>query len=45
MYDKLRPVESGQKWWEEASYTILRVGQEVLGMTTGRRPPCDKDTW
>ena len=24
---------------------ILRAGQEVLGMTTGRRPPGDKETW
>ena len=43
--DKVRPVESVQEWWEETSTTILRVGQEVLGMATGRRPPCDKETW
>ena len=24
--------------------TILRVGKEVLGMTTGRRPPREKET-
>ena len=24
---------------------ILRAGQEVLGMTTGRRLPGDKETW
>ena len=24
---------------------ILRAGQEVLGMTKGRRPPGEKDTW
>ena len=24
---------------------ILIAGQEVLGMTTGRRPPGDKETW
>ena len=23
--------------------TILRAGEEVLGMTTGRRPPGDKE--
>ena len=38
-------IESVQEWWEETSTTILRVGQEVLGMTTGRRPPGDKETW
>ena len=43
--DKVRPVESVQEWWEETSTNILRVGQEVLGMTTGRRPPGDKETW
>ena len=43
--DKVRPVENVQEWWEETSTTILRVGQEVLGMTTGRRPPGDKETW
>ena len=43
--DKVRLVDCVQEWWEETSTTILRVGQEVLGMTTGRRPPGDKDTW
>ena len=43
--DKVRPVESVQEWWEETSSTILRVGHDVLGMTTGRRPPGDKETW
>ena len=37
--DTVRPVESVKEWWEETSTTILRVGLEVLGMTTGRRPP------
>ena len=45
MLAKVRPVESVQEWWEETSSTILRVGEEVLGMTTGRRPPGDKETW
>ena len=43
--DKVRPVESVHEWCEETSTTILRVGQEVLGMTTGRRPTGDKETW
>ena len=43
--DKVRPEESVQEWWEETSTTILRVGQDVLSMTTGRRPPGDKETW
>ena len=45
MLEKVRPVESVQEWWEETSTRILRVGQEVLGMTTERRPPGDKETW
>ena len=40
-----RLLENVQEWWEENSTVILRAGQEVLGMTTGRRPPGDKDTW
>ena len=45
MLNKVRPVECVQEWREETSTMILRVGQEMLGMTTGRRPPGDKDTW
>ena len=40
-----RLLENVQEWWEENSTAIVRAGQEVLGMTTGRRPPGDKDTW
>ena len=45
MLDKVRSVESVQEWWKETSTTILRVGQDVLGMTTGWSPPGDKETW
>ena len=45
MLDKVRPVDSVQEWWEETSTNILRLGQEVMGMTTGRRPPRDKEIW
>ena len=40
-----RMLENVQEWWEENSTVIVRAGQEVLGMTTGRRHPGDKDTW
>ena len=43
--DKVRPGESVQEWWEETSTAILRVGQDVLGMPTGRRTPGVKETW
>ena len=36
-----RLLESVQERWEENSTVILRDGQEVLGMSTGRRPPGD----
>ena len=36
-----RPLENVQEWWKENSMVMLRAGQEVLGMTTGRRPPGD----
>ena len=40
-----RLLENVQEWWEANSTVIVRAGQEVLGMTTGRRPPGDKETW
>ena len=40
-----RLLKSVQEWWEENSMVILRAGQEVLGMSTARRPPLDKQTW
>ena len=43
--EKVRPEETVQEWWKETSTTTLRVGQELLRMTTGRRPPGDKETW
>ena len=39
-----RLLENVQEWWEENSTVIVRAGQEVLCMTTGRRPPGDKET-
>ena len=38
-------VERAQEWWEERSTMILRVGQGVLSITTGRRSSGDKETW
>ena len=45
MLSERRLLESVQEWWEENSTVILRAGQEVLGISTGRRPPVDKETW
>ena len=41
---KRRLLESVQKLWEETGFVILRAWQEVLGMSTGRRPAGDKVT-
>ena len=45
VFEKVRPVESVQEWWEERSTTISRVGQEVLSITAGRKSPGDNETW
>ena len=37
MLEKVRRVENVQERWEERSMTILRVGQEALSITAGRR--------
>ena len=34
-----------QKWWDHNNEVIQRVGAEVLGMTSGRRPLGDKEGW
>ena len=39
-----RLPDSAQEWWEN-SKVILKAGQKVLGMSTGRRPPGDKESW
>ena len=45
MLSERRLLENVQEWWKENSTVIVRAGQEVLGMTTGRRPPGNKETW
>ena len=43
--EKVRPVESVQELWEERVTTILKVGQDALSITAGRRSPGYKETW
>ena len=43
--EKVRPVDSVQEWWEERSTTGLRLGQDVLSITAGRRSLGDNETW
>ena len=48
MLSERRLLESVREWWEENSTVIkkkLRAEHEVFGMTTGRIPPGDKETW
>ena len=35
---------SVHEWWEEKSMVILRAGQEVFGISKGRKPTGDNDT-
>ena len=34
-----------QEWWDKRSTTTLRVGQEALSITAGRRSTGDNETW
>ena len=38
-----RLLDSVQEWWGENCMVILRAGQEVPGMSRGRRPPANKE--
>lgn len=40
--NELQSFESVEEWWEKNSKVALRVGEEVLGRTTERRPPVDE---
>ncbi|XP_068240031.1 uncharacterized protein [Palaemon carinicauda] len=34
-----------QEWWTENSKVILRIGEQVLGKSSEKRPPNDKESW
>ena len=38
-------AEDVNNWWNENSAMILRTAEELLGMTSGRGPPNDKESW
>ena len=40
-----RLPEGVKQWWDHNSEVIKRIGAEVLGMTSGKTPPCDKEGW
>ena len=41
---EIRLLESVQELWVETGLVMLRAGQDVLGMSVGRRPTGDKVT-
>ena len=43
--EAIRLHENVQEWWTENSKMILRIGEEVLGKSSGRKPPNDKESW
>ncbi|XP_068200663.1 uncharacterized protein [Palaemon carinicauda] len=45
LLEAVRLHEDVQEWWTENSKGILRIGEEVLGKSSGRRPPNDKESW
>ncbi|XP_049957891.1 uncharacterized protein LOC126474461 [Schistocerca serialis cubense] len=42
---KVKSAESVQEWWKINSDVIRKTGEEVLGLTSGRGVPKDKEAW
>ena len=42
---EIRLKDEVNEWWEFNSKVFLRHGEEILGKTTGKGPPEDKETW
>ncbi|XP_066967138.1 uncharacterized protein [Macrobrachium rosenbergii] len=42
---EVRLLEGVQEWWNHSSMAIKRVGGDVFGRTSGKKPPDDKETW
>ncbi|XP_068240052.1 uncharacterized protein [Palaemon carinicauda] len=43
--EALRLHKDVQEWWTENSKVSLRIGEEVLGESSGIRPQNDKESW
>ncbi|XP_068245557.1 uncharacterized protein [Palaemon carinicauda] len=43
--EAIRLHEDVQEWCTENSKMILRIGGELLGKSSGKRPPNDKESW
>ena len=42
---KIRLESDVDDWWNVNSKMILRIGEVVLGKTSGKGPPGDKESW
>ena len=43
--EAIRLHEDVQEWWTENSKVILKIGEEILRKSSGRKPPNDKESW
>ena len=43
--NSIRLAEDVNIWWVENSAMIIRTAEELLGKTSGRGPPNDKESW
>ena len=41
----MEPKDDINAWWGHNSKVILRVGEELLGKTSGKGKPVDKEAW
>ena len=40
-----KQTEGVQEWWSVNSKILLKAAEEVLGKTSGKKAPADKETW
>ncbi|KAI5735640.1 hypothetical protein M8J77_020866 [Diaphorina citri] len=43
--EETRPIEGVNEWWNENSRVIKQVAVNILGKTSGKSPPNDKESW
>lgn len=42
---RIEPLEEVQDWWKVNCLEIRKAGEEILGLTSGKSPLPDKETW
>ena len=40
-----KQTEGVQEWWPVNGKILLKAAEEVLGKTSGKKAPADKETW